>query len=77
MVDDPLYFIGPDGKQIGLAELPPRGLKHWQPDHKAIVVAAVRHGLLSLDEALRCYNLSIDTYLCWYRRYAPQPHEDG
>ena len=77
MSDDPLYFFGPDGTQISLAQLPPRGLRHWQPRHKAIVVSAVRHGLISLDEALRRYSLSIDRYLCWYRCYALQTPEDS
>jgi len=37
-----------------------------------MVVAAVRHGLITIEEACRRYNLSNDGYLCWYRRYAPQ-----
>ena len=74
MSDDPLFITGPGGKQISLALLPP-GLRHWQPHHKAMLVAAVRCGSMSLDEAFRRYSLSIDKYLCWYRCYAPQPPE--
>jgi len=75
--DDELFFVGPDGKQITLAHLPPRDLKDWGPSHKAIVVAAVRHGLITVDEACRRYNLSTEGYLCWYRCYAsPQASAD-
>jgi hypothetical protein len=72
MSDDTLFFIGPDGKPKTLADLPPRDLKRWRPRHKAMVVAAVRHGLITLDEACRRYNLSIERYQAWYQRYAPQ-----
>src|SRR5215467_1198983 len=72
-----ILFIGPDGRQTKLTRLPRRDLKNWQPRHKAMVVAAVRHGLISIDEACIRYNLSVERYLCWYRCYAPQPPEDG
>jgi len=76
MCDDALFFIGPDGKQIKLSQLPPRGLIRWRPRHKALVVAAVRHGLITVDEACKRYNLSTEKYLSWYRCYAPQPPAD-
>jgi hypothetical protein len=69
--DDALFFIGADGKQIRLAQLPPHGLKRLRRRHKAMVVAAVRHGLITIDEACRRYDLSTEGYLCWYRCYAP------
>jgi Protein of unknown function (DUF1153) len=72
MCDTELFFVGPDGRQIKLAQLPPRDLKGWRPGHKAMVVAAVRHGLITVDEACRRYNLSAEGYLSWYRYYAPQ-----
>ena len=56
------FFIGPDGRQIKLDRLPRRDLKHWRPLHKAMVVAAVRHGLITIDEACRRYNLSTERY---------------
>ena len=34
---------------------------------KAEVVAAVRNGLISLDEACRRYTLSIEEFLSWQR----------
>jgi len=41
-----------------------------------MVIAAVRHGLISVYEACARYDLSIEEYLCWYRCYAPQPSDD-
>jgi hypothetical protein len=76
MCDNDLFFIGPNGKQIKLAQLPPRGLRRWRPHHKAMVVAAVRHGLITVEEACGRYNLSTEEYLSWYRCYAPQRPEE-
>ncbi len=45
------YVIGPDGSPLTLADLPPPGTKRWVIRRKAEVVAAVRGGLLSLDDA--------------------------
>jgi hypothetical protein len=68
------YFLGPDGTRITLAHLPARGLKRWLPHHKAMVVAAVRHGLLSFSEACEHYGLSAEEYLSWQRAFdATQP----
>jgi hypothetical protein len=64
------FFIGPEGEQITLAQLPRRGLKRWSPRHKAMVVAAVRHGLLSFDEACNRYGLYAEEYLSWHRSFA-------
>jgi hypothetical protein len=41
--------------------------RRWVPHRKAEVVAAVRGGLMSLDEARKRYALSIDEYLSWQR----------
>ena len=50
-----LEFIGPDGMYMTPAQLPPRGLKRWLPHHKALIVAAMRHGLRTerIDRAMR------------------------
>jgi hypothetical protein len=60
---------GPDGTRITLAHLPSRGLKRWLPYHKAIVVAAIRHGLLTFREARERYGLSPEEYLSWQRAF--------
>jgi hypothetical protein len=61
------YVIGPDGSPLTLADLPPPGTKRWVIRRKAEVVAAVRGGLLSLDEACRRYTLTVEEFLAWQR----------
>jgi Protein of unknown function (DUF1153) len=46
-------------------DLPPPDTKRWVIRRKAEVVAAVRSGLISLDEACRRYTLSIEEFLNW------------
>jgi Protein of unknown function (DUF1153) len=41
--------------------------KRWVVRRKAVVVAAVRNGTLSLQEACRRYNLSVEEFLAWQR----------
>ncbi|HVO03023.1 MAG TPA: DUF1153 domain-containing protein [Candidatus Cybelea sp.] len=48
-------------------ELPPPGIKRWVIRRKAEVVAAVRDGILSLDEACQRYTLSVEEFLSWQR----------
>ena len=48
-------------------ELPPPNTKRWVIRRKAEVVAAVRAGVISLDEACRRYTLSIEEFLSWQR----------
>ena len=59
------YVIGPDGSPLTLADLPPPNTKRWVIRRKAEVVAAVRGGLLSLEEASSRYALSSDEILSW------------
>ena len=60
------YVVGPDGSPLTIADLPPPGTKeHWVIRRKALVVAAVRGGLLSLGEACNRYTLTIDEFLSW------------
>jgi Protein of unknown function (DUF1153) len=61
------YVIGPDGRVLTLADLPPRNTKRWVIRRKAELVAAVRGGLLSLEEACERYALTIDEFLSWQR----------
>jgi hypothetical protein len=51
----------------GLADLPPADTKRWVVRRKAVVVAAVRSGALSLQEACRRYHLSVEEFLAWQR----------
>jgi Protein of unknown function (DUF1153) len=59
------YVIGPDGSPLTIADLPPQNTKRWVIRRKAEVVAAVRGGLLSLDEACSRYKLTVEEFLSW------------
>jgi hypothetical protein len=50
-----------------MADLPPPNTKRWVIRRKAEVVAGVRSGLISLEEACRRYKLSIEEFLSWQR----------
>jgi hypothetical protein len=56
---------GPDGSPLTIADLPSPDTKRWVIRRKAEVVAAVRGGLLSLDEACSRYALNNDEFLSW------------
>jgi Protein of unknown function (DUF1153) len=55
------------GAGITLESLPPPETKRWVIRRKAEVVAAVRAGVLSLEEACQRYTLSIEEFLSWQR----------
>lgn len=59
------YVIGPDGSPLTIADLPPSDTKRWVIRRKAEVVAAVRGGLLSLEEACTRYTLTVEEFLSW------------
>jgi hypothetical protein len=59
------YVIGPDGSPLTIADLPPSNTRRWVIRRKAEVVAAVRGGLLSLDEACQRYKLTVEEFLSW------------
>jgi hypothetical protein len=61
------YVIGPDGGPLTIADLPPSDTKRWVIRRKAVLVAAVRGGLLSLEEACERYTLTVDEFLSWQR----------
>ena len=50
-----------------LTELPPVTTTHWITRRKAAVVAAVRDGLLTPEEACRRYQLSAEEFASWQR----------
>lgn len=52
---------------VPLLDLPSPDTKRWVVRRKAIVVAAVRSGSLSLQEACRRYQLSVEEFLAWQR----------
>jgi len=48
-------------------DLPPRSTKRWVASRKAQVVDAVKNGLISLEEAMERYSLSLEEFQSWQR----------
>ena len=48
-------------------DLPPPDTKRWVTRRKAVVVNAVRTGVISLEEICRRYELSVEEFLAWER----------
>ena len=61
------YVIGPTGTPLTLSDLPPANTERWVIRRKAEVVAAVRGGLLSLDDACDRYRLTNEEFLTWQK----------
>lgn len=59
--------IDEDGMAVAEPELPPPDTKRWVMRRKAEVVAGVRSGLISLEEACQRYTLSVEEFLSWQR----------
>ena len=57
--------LAPDGTVLTLANLPSPDAQRWVASRKAIVVAAVRGGLLSMSEACARYRLTTEEFLSW------------
>ena len=61
-----VYVIkGADGRTLRTVNLPSADIKRWVPQRKAEVVAAVRSGTLTLEDACRRYALTVDEFLSW------------
>jgi hypothetical protein len=58
---------GASGFQGAGFPLPPARPARWVPHRKAEVIAAVQGGYLSIDQACRRYELSVEEYLLWQR----------
>ncbi|HEX3861793.1 MAG TPA: DUF1153 domain-containing protein [Stellaceae bacterium] len=48
-----------------ISELPSPDTKRWVVRRKAVVVQAVRDGTITLQEACRRYNLSVEEFHAW------------
>ncbi len=62
--------IGPTGQPLSLEDLPPPDTKRWVIRHKAELVAAVRGGLISLEEVCKRYQLSEEEFQSWQNSLA-------
>jgi hypothetical protein len=59
------HVIGPYGRRLTVADLPSPDTKRWVIRRKAEVVAAVRGGLLSLEQACSRYALNFEEFQAW------------
>ena len=65
----PGAVLGPTGQPLTIEDLPPPGTKRWVVRRKAEVVAGVRGGLITLEEACDWYDLSLDEFRSWQRLF--------
>ncbi|MEE4351202.1 MAG: DUF1153 domain-containing protein [Pacificimonas sp.] len=63
----PESVIGPLGEPLTLDSLPSPKTRRWVVRRKAEVVAAVKGGLLTTDEACKRYGLSVEEFTSWQR----------
>jgi hypothetical protein len=56
---------GLEGCPLTVANLPSPDTKRWVIRRKAEIVAAVRGGLLSLEDACNRYGLNAEEFQCW------------
>ena len=63
----PAQVIGPLGEPLTVADLPPPSTRRWVVRRKAEVVAAVNGGLLSIEEVLERYGLTLEEFASWQR----------
>jgi len=63
----PPTVVGPLGQPMTLEDLPPPDTERWVIRRKAEVVAGVRSGLISLEDACRRYRLTVEEFLSWQR----------
>jgi transposase-like protein len=52
-----------------MVDLPPANTKRWVVRRKAAVLAAVRSGAITIEEACRRYDLSEEEFLSWQRAF--------
>ena len=60
-----LSTIGPSGEPLTLEDLPPSEAVRWVIRRKAELVAAIRGGLMTLEDACERYQLSVEELESW------------
>ena len=61
----PKSVIGPLGRNLTRESLPPPDTTRWVASRKAQVVAAVDSGLLTVEQVMARYNLSLEEFVGW------------
>ncbi|MGN6516207.1 MAG: DUF1153 domain-containing protein [Rhizomicrobium sp.] len=59
------YVIGPDGSPMTVFDLPSAKTQRWSLKLKADVIAAVKGGLISVEEATARYQLNQEKLIAW------------
>ncbi len=65
----PKYVIGPDGSRLTADDLPVAPMPRWVVRRKAMVVAAVNGGLLTVEEACERYRLTFEEFFSWHTAF--------
>ena len=60
-------FEEPFDRDLSLRDLPSPNIKRWHIQRKAMVVTAVRTGLIDVAEACARYGITIEEFLSWER----------
>ncbi|MFN9702414.1 MAG: DUF1153 domain-containing protein [Hyphomonadaceae bacterium] len=63
-----LSVTGPEGTPLTLSSCPPANTDRWGARRKAEVVAAVKGGLLSFEDACARYRITAEEFLGWQRQ---------
>jgi len=64
-VDGPRVVNLPDGSTLSRADLPSKDTRRWVASRKALVVKAVKFGLITAEEARTIYQLSEEELTAW------------
>ncbi len=63
----PARIVGPNNQILDRDSLPPANTTRWVALRKAQIVAAVESGMISIDDVIQRYGLSIEEFAGWQR----------
>ena len=63
--EDTMGQTAPKSHPTSVDDLPPPDTTRWVVRRKAQVVAGVRAGILSVEDACKRYNLSLEEFMSW------------
>ena len=64
---NPDQYALPHGTPVSINDLPSPETKRWVSRRKAEVLAGIRSGLITMEEACERYMLSVEELLSWQR----------